>query len=188
MARPREFDTDAALEAATGVFRELGFAGASTGDLIWAMGIGQQSLYGAFGDKWQLYLAALKRYVAQDMEAHLTALSTGPRAVDGLEILLARVRAKAGEACLAVGSAAEFGRRAPEVAAVHDAAGQRLKRAIAARVREAQGEGDAARGLDAAEAAEFIAAVIPAIRLAGRGGAGAAALQEIAEMALRALR
>ena len=188
MARPREFDEDEALEAAAGLFRERGFAGSSTADLVKAMGLSRQSLYGAWGDKWQLYLAALKRYVAQDTEAHLAALSTGPRAMDGLEILLARVRAKAGEACLAVGSAAEFGRRAPEVVAVQDAAGQRLKRAIAARVREAQGEGDAARGLDAAEAAAFLAAVIPAIRLAGRGGAGAAALQEIAEMALRALR
>lgn len=188
MARPREFDEDEALNAAAGLFREHGFSGTSTADLLQAMGLSRQSLYGAWGDKWQLYLAALKRCVAEDTEAHLAALSTGPRAMDGLEILLVRVRAQAKEPCLAAGSMAEFGVRAPEVAAVHDAARQRLERAIAARVREAQAEGDAARGLDAAEAAAFLAAVIPAIRLAGRGGADAIELQGIAEMALRALR
>ena len=96
MARPKEFEKDAALDAATRVFRERGFAGSSAADLTRAMGIGRQSLYDTFGDKAQLYRAALARYTAQETEAHLAALSTGPRAVDGLEILLARVRAKAG--------------------------------------------------------------------------------------------
>ena len=55
MARPREFDADAALDGAIGVFREHGFEGASAEMLVNAMGIGRQSLYDTFGDKWQLY-------------------------------------------------------------------------------------------------------------------------------------
>lgn len=188
MARPRAFDTDAALDAAIGVFRERGFEGTSTGDLTAAMRIGRQSLYDTFGDKWQLYLAALKRYVARESEAHLAALSTGPRAMDGLEILLARVRAQAAQACLGVGSVCEFGRRAPELTVIHEAAGRRLHTAIAQRVRDAQEEGDVAEEVDAAEAAGFLAANIASIRIAARGGAGAVQLQALAELALRALR
>jgi hypothetical protein len=55
MARPREFDPDAALDGAIGVFREHGCEGSSAQMLVDAMGIGRQSLYATFGDKWQLY-------------------------------------------------------------------------------------------------------------------------------------
>lgn len=188
MARPREFDTPAALDAAIGVFREQGFAGASTAELTRVMQIGRQSLYDTFGDKWRLYQAALERYTGQEGDAHEAALSTGPRAADGLEILLARVRANAGQACLAVGSVCEFGRRAPDVTAIHEAADRRIVAAITQRIREAQEEGDVAADLDAGEAAAFLAATIAAIRIAARGGAGAVPLQALAEMALRALR
>ncbi len=188
MARPREFDTAAALDAAIGVFRERGFAGASTSDLTRAMQIGRQSLYDTFGDKWQLYREALARYTAQEAEAHDMALSTGPQALDGLEILLARVRANAAQPCLAVGAVCEFGRRATELTAIHEAADRRTHAAIRARLREAQDEGDVAVDLDADEAAAFLLANIAAIRMAARGGASAVQLQALAEMALRALR
>ncbi|MEQ9507255.1 MAG: TetR/AcrR family transcriptional regulator [Hyphomonas sp.] len=188
MARPREFDRETALDAAIGVFREQGFEGASTSDLTRAMQIGRQSLYDTFGDKWALYQAALTRYSSQESAGHEMALSTGPRALDGLEILLARVRANAAQACLGVGSVCEFGRRAPELTAINEAAGRRLHAAITARVREAQDEGDVAADLDADEAAAFLAANIAAIRIAARGGAGAVQLQVLAELSLRALR
>jgi len=188
MARPKEFDAGAALDAAIGVFRETGFAGSSAADLTRAMGIGRQSLYDTFGDKWALYRAALEHHSAQDTEALLAALSTGPRAIDGLEILLARVRAKAAEACLGIGAICEFGRRRPELTAIHAAAERPLLAALTARLREAQGEGDVAADLDVREGAAFLIANIAGIRIAARGGAGAVQLQALAELALRALR
>lgn len=188
MARPREFEKDAALDAAVGVFREQGFAGSSAADLTREMGIGRQSLYDTFGDKAQLYRAALERHTAQEREAHLAALSTGPRALDGLEILLARVRAKAGEACLGLGAVCEFGRSKPEVTAVLVAGERVLLAGLAARLRAAQAEGDVAADLDVREGAAFLVASISGIRLAARGGAGAVQLQALAELALRALR
>jgi len=188
MARPREFDRELALEGAIAAFREQGFEGTSTGDLTRAMQIGRQSLYDTFGDKWQLYLEALRRYTAQETEAHLAALRTGPRAMDGLEILLARVRAKAAEACLSVGATCEFGRRRPELMAIQQAASRTLRTALAARVREAKAESDVGESVDPGEAADFLLASISAIRIAARGGAGAVQLQSLAELALRALR
>jgi AcrR family transcriptional regulator len=188
MARPKAFDETAALDAAIGVFREEGFAGSSAADLTRAMGIGRQSLYDTFGDKAQLYRAALARYTAQETEAHLAALSTGPRAIDGLEILLARVRAKAGEACLAVGAVCEFGCTQPELTAMRAAGERALAAALVARLREAQGEGDVAADLDVREGAAFVLASLSGLRLAARGGAGAVQLQALAELALRALR
>jgi TetR/AcrR family transcriptional repressor of nem operon len=63
-----------------------------------------------------------------------------------------------------------------------------LRGAIAARVRDAQREGDVATGLHPDAIAEFLIANIAGIRVAGRGGADCAILASLADMALRALR
>ena len=63
MARPREFDEEAALTAASGCFWARGYEATSTRDLADAMGIGGKSLYNAFGDKHALFRQALERYV-----------------------------------------------------------------------------------------------------------------------------
>ena len=79
MARPREFDADTALDGAIGVFREHGFEGASAEMLVNAMGIGRQSLYDTFGDKWRLYRTAVRRYGMGKCAAHCEALRTARR-------------------------------------------------------------------------------------------------------------
>src|ERR1700751_5035771 len=90
MARLREFDVDAALDGAIGVFREHGFEGASAEMLVNAMGIGRQSLYDTFGDKWQLYRSAVRRYGMGECSAHVKALRRGVRAIDGIGAMLRR--------------------------------------------------------------------------------------------------
>jgi AcrR family transcriptional regulator len=90
MARPQEFDTDAALDGAIAVFSEHGYEGSSAQMLVDAMGIGRQSLYAAFGDKWQLY-CAVRRYGMGECAAHFEALRSGARAIDGIGAMLRRV-------------------------------------------------------------------------------------------------
>lgn len=63
MARPREFDEAAALEAAIQCFWSRGYEATSVRDLADAMGIAGPSLYNAFGDKRALYRQALAHYV-----------------------------------------------------------------------------------------------------------------------------
>ncbi len=74
MARPREFDTGAALDAAMNVFWLKGYAGASLNDLLDAMQIARGSLYKAFDDKRSIYLATLDRYDRSVLEAGVTML------------------------------------------------------------------------------------------------------------------
>jgi len=62
MGRHREFDTEEVLDAAVNVFWRLGFEATSIDHLEAATGLRRQSLYGAFGDKERLFLAALRRY------------------------------------------------------------------------------------------------------------------------------
>ena len=77
MARPREFDTDAALADIMSVFWRNGFEGASMQAIETATGLNKQSLYRLFPDKRAMYLAALSRYVREELEQAVAALS-GP--------------------------------------------------------------------------------------------------------------
>ena len=63
--RHRTFDTEQALEAAMLVFWRNGYPGTSMADLTQAMAINKPSLYAAFGNKEQLYMAALEQYINQ---------------------------------------------------------------------------------------------------------------------------
>ena len=188
MARPKEFDKDKALDAATSVFREHGFEGTSTEMLVQAMGIGRQSLYDTFGDKWQLYRSSLQRYAFAETQAHASALRSETRAIDGIRAMVERVIADARHGCLGVNSICEFGCSRRELMEIHDAAARTLHTAIARRVRDAQTEGDVAPDVDPAQAAAFLSASFAGIRIAARAGARPAQLKGLGQMALRALR
>jgi TetR/AcrR family transcriptional repressor of nem operon len=187
MARPKEFDQDVALDAAIGVFREHGYAATSAGMLTAAMKIGRQSLYDTFGDKWRLYCQALQRYSGHETEAHLAALEHGSTAIDGLRQLVARVVSEARQPCLGVGSVNEFGNSRADLNVLRASSGQRLRKALTAKIRAAQQDGDLDAPLAPEHGAAFLLANVAAIRIAARGGADDAELKVLGQLALKAL-
>ena len=60
--RPRAYQPDIALGKALDLFRKDGFAATSLDDLSAATGMNRPSLYGAFGDKRELYIKSFQRY------------------------------------------------------------------------------------------------------------------------------
>src|SRR5271156_6609551 len=88
VGRPREFDRDAALEAAMLLFWRKGFAGTSMNDLCDAMGVRSPSLYAAFGSKEALYLEAVEHYVRTQGPPVWDKLAEGATARAGVENLL----------------------------------------------------------------------------------------------------
>src|SRR6202051_1813741 len=60
--RPRAYQPDIALGKALDLFRKGGFAPPSLDDLSAATGMTRPSLYGAFGDKRELYIKSYARY------------------------------------------------------------------------------------------------------------------------------
>ena len=75
--RPRGFITEEVLEKVRGVFLAKGFTGASLDELAAAAGLNRPSLYAAFGDKEQLYIATLRFYGTKSIEG-LDAILAGP--------------------------------------------------------------------------------------------------------------
>ena len=60
--RPRAYQTEVELGKALDLFRRDGFAATSLDDLSAATGMNRPSLYGAFGDKRELYIKSYQRY------------------------------------------------------------------------------------------------------------------------------
>src|SRR6185295_757607 len=60
--RPRAYQPEVALGKALDLFRKDGFAATSLDDLSAATGMNRPSLYGAFGDKRELFIKSYRRY------------------------------------------------------------------------------------------------------------------------------
>lgn len=71
MARPREFDETEVLDRALSAFWSKGYDGTSMEDLVQETGLGRASLYGAFGDKEQLFRRVLDHYIEKVRETEV---------------------------------------------------------------------------------------------------------------------
>lgn len=76
MARPRGFDEEEVLEAASATFWLKGYEATSTRDLVKCTGLTQPSLYNAFGDKRGLYLRALEHYLDRSLRERIRRLES----------------------------------------------------------------------------------------------------------------
>jgi len=186
MARPREFDRDAALGNAISAFAEHGYEGTSTDLLLDAMNISRQSLYNAFGDKRQLYLEALRTYAARSLAEQMQALAGGSP-LAGIEAMLRAFILRPSKTCLGVSAICEFGHSDPEITKLNDSAAKALRAALERRIAEGKAAGEIDGGIDAAAAAHFLLATLSGIKVAARGGASLQSLRDVMRMALRSL-
>ena len=188
--RPRGYDPDTALRRATQSFWRRGYSGTSLDDLTNAMDMNRPSLYGAFGDKRALYLAALDRYVVESAEQMRAALSEDVPLAQGLQrvydgaLALYFADAKAPLGCFLIGTAAT---EAAGDAAVRKRLGgglAELTRRFEARFAAARKSGEIRKGSDPAFLAEMASAVLFSIALRARAGDPRAKLRAFARSAV----
>jgi AcrR family transcriptional regulator len=187
--RPREFDTEKAIDAALFQFWRHGYEGTSLASLTEAMGINMPSLYAAFGSKEMLFRRALERYVERPA-SYLPLALREPTARQVAEKLFRgaiemTMHPGRPDGCLLVQGALAAG---PGAAWVKEELHRRRAGAEAAvrrRFERAVAEGDLPKGADAGKLARFVVTVIWGMSVQAAGGASRAALEEVAEMALR---
>jgi len=188
--RPRSFDKDRALDAALLVFWEKGYEGASLSDLTEAMGINRPSLYAAFGDKEALFRNVLERY-EQGPVAYMKAAMDEPTARGVIERMLkgtiaTLTRPQSPRGCLYVQGALACGDES--IAMRKELATRRSagELALRKRLKRAKDEGELPTTADPADLARFYMAVMHGMSVQAAGGATRAALEGVAETALRA--
>jgi len=191
IGRPREFDRDAALEAAMLLFWRKGFASTSMSDLCDAMGVRSPSLYAAFGSKEALYLEAVERYV--DIQGHLVwdKLEQGTTARAGVENLLAAAsenlpKSRAAPAgCMAVLAAVSDEWPAPIARAARKVRLEMLDR-LRARLETAVAGGELPASTDFDGLSRFYLSVFQGMAIQARDGATLAELRGAAAAAMAA--
>ena len=121
MARPREFDEAAALDAAMDCFWRNGYEATSVRDLAAHMGITGTSLYNAFGDKRSLFREVLQRYAEQSTRERIARLEATFPPKKAIRAFLGEIieRSIDGDwrGCLLVNTALEIAAHDPELGA-----------------------------------------------------------------------
>ena len=191
MARPREFDSNTALESAMHVFWAKGYEATSLDDLCEATGLGRSSLYAAFGDKRGLYLSALDRYEEAGVHRIAAALARPPirKAVAAFvgRIIDDIVAGPGRRGCFIGNSAAELARGDRTAATRVRRSLDRLEATFRDALAHARSRGEIAATSDVDALARFLVAGIQGLRLVGKAKPDRAALDDIAAVMLRCL-
>ncbi len=214
MPRTREFDPEAAVGAAMELFWEKGYEATSIDDLVARLGVGRGSLYAAFGSKHALYLRALDRYRCEHMAGVMAALddpdvallpalarlfdalideavglgARGPGARPHQGAPAGTGRHAAPRGCFMVNATTERAACDPAVATrVRDNL-RTMEAAFERAVRRAQARGEVPAGRDARAVARFVAMAVQGLRVAGTANPDRAALRDMVDVTLAALR
>ncbi|MEM9372531.1 MAG: TetR/AcrR family transcriptional regulator [Planctomycetota bacterium] len=190
--RPREFDTEAALDAAMGVFWKQGYEATSVSELCDAMRVARQSMYDWVGDKKALYLLAVERYNQQRICGLRDMLSMDESPMANLRHCLHAMAEYAKQedcmGCLVTNTESEFGTSDADVSAMTD----RIERFIVGSFRDvlerARDAGEVPASLDCEAMGAALAVVRNGLMVAGRSGQSHESIDQTISMVEAMLR
>ena len=172
--RPRAYQPEIALGRALDLFRKDGFAATSLDDLSAATGMNRPSLYGAFGDKRELYIKSYARYCADAraamQEIFRKELPIRKRLERIFEVALdIYLSGDAGpRGCFTVMTAASEAVADPEIRALVLEGFSELDKAFAACFRRAKEKGELTNSADPVVLAQLASATIHTIAIRAR--------------------
>lgn len=192
MARPREFDPDAALERAMQAFWAKGYEATSLDDLCAATGLSRSSLYAAFGDKHALLLQALDRYEESSAARIAAALGRPLPIREAIAALLGEfidniVAGPGRRGCFIGNCAAELARHDRDALARVRRSLERTERQLGEALERARTHGELAPSANPRALARFLASGIHGLRLVGKANPDREALDDVARTMLRCL-
>jgi AcrR family transcriptional regulator len=192
MARPRNFDETKVLDSAREQFWNRGYAATRLEDLVAATGLGKGSLYGAFGDKRQLFLNLLKSYSNQQLSNVQQTLTGSGTALERLTRLFEGVaRSYAGDTqrrgCFMVNSTSELHGQDPDVVSLARATYQRVEDLLIACVKDAQQGGELDANADPQELGRLLLAALQGIEFLAKTDMDGSTLLQIGRASLNQL-
>ncbi|WP_320200547.1 TetR/AcrR family transcriptional regulator [Agrobacterium sp. rho-13.3] len=188
--RPREFDVDLAVDKAIRVFSERGYHATSVGDLTQAMELTQGSLYKAFKDKKDIYIAAVERYKLVQTRRFDATVQTGKTGREKLRAAMnfyadASAGQSGGQGCLIVGAVADLVSLDDDMARVVRGAIEAREKALARFAREGQADGSVSKTSDADALAKTALCILYGMRVVGKTGLSRAQLAAVVDTAMK---
>jgi TetR/AcrR family transcriptional regulator, transcriptional repressor for nem operon len=165
VARPRQFDEDKILAAVRDQFWRQGYAATSLDDLMRVTGLGKGSIYGAFGDKRDLFLAVLRVYADERVAHAREALHSEKPAIERLRALFGMPdKAKRSPAppcpgCFLFNSTTELALHDAEVRQISKRVYEAIEQLLIETAERAKKDGDLPTEFDAAELGRLLLAV-----------------------------
>jgi TetR/AcrR family transcriptional repressor of nem operon len=192
MGRPRAFDEQEALDAATACFWSHGFEGASTRMLTDRMGITAASLYNAFGDKRTLYRRVLDRYAEQSL-AWCSCTLEQDRPLEAIEAVFEALAGQGIEdrlrrGCLVVNTGLETAPHDPEFQRIVVAVFDRLEQLFRSGIARGQATGGISTAQSPDDFARLLLGAMLGIRVLSRTNPDPALLRGLARAAIEVLR
>ena len=188
--RPRAYEPNVALGKALDLFRTQGFAATSLDDLSEATGMNRPSLYGAFGDKRELYIKSYQRY-REEARASMVEIFRQEMPVrqrlerifaSALNIYLSGETGPRG--CFTVVTAASEAVGDPDIRAMVLDGLNELDKAFAGCFRRAKEKGELPESADPAVLAQLASATVHSIAIRSRARVSRKELEAIVKGAI----
>jgi len=190
VSRPRGFDENTALDAATLRFWAEGYAATSMRDLGDAMGLGQASVYNAFGGKRTLFTRCLDRYLDANMRARIVRLEQSLPPRQAIETFLLEIVERSLESrlgCMLANAALEVAPHDPGIAGVVAERMGELEAFFRRCALAGQRDGTIPHDIDPGDAARSLLITVMGLRVLARGYPDRAVLEGAVRHALRML-
>ena len=192
MARPREFDEDAVLDAAVQCFWKQGYEATSVRGLVAQTGITAASLYNAFGDKRALYQKALDHYVEASVADRIRRCEALPprQAIEAFfeDIVKRSLNDPDRKGCMLVNAALDVAPHDPAFRKVVAEVLISIEAFFLACVRAGQADGTITRSLPAGTLSQNLLGVLMGVRVLARVRPERALLKGVVAPALALLR
>ncbi|CAL9638933.1 TetR/AcrR family transcriptional regulator [Streptomyces sp. Tu 3180] len=193
MARPRQFDEQEAVTAATELFWRRGYHATSVRDLGDELKLTPSSLYRTFTDKHTLFLRALDHYRATESAEARRRLDASDRPVREvlrewmLWLVTCPAAGESGRGCFVINTATELGTTDAQVQERTEAAFAVTRQALHAVLAEGRERGELSTDFDIDGAVESLFTTVLGLRVRERAGHDLGRLTTAIDLAIRAL-
>lgn len=187
MARHREFDEEEALAKALEVFWQRGYTAAGMQELCAAMGLNPGSVYSAYGSKHDLFVAAMRRYLANTAREGIGLIAANPSGVDGIRdyfnyMIEGIVEGRRRWGCFGTNAFMEMGDRDDTIKKIMTEHFQRLEDAFLTALQRTRASGAYSR--DLADCARYLVCMAQGLNVMAKTAPDRAKLQGVVSAAL----
>ena len=190
--RPREFDTEQALDAAMHLFWRQGYEATSMQNLLDTMRLSKSSLYQTFGSKHELFQQCIQYYrdiMTSEFQQVLAQAPSGREFIEQFYLSIVD-NAKQPEnriGCLVMNTATELAQRDKEIAKLIKLGSESFTRVFVQAIERAQQEGDISAEKNAQTLGHFLMSNLSGLNAMAKAGASQAVLKDIVKEIMQSL-